>query len=514
MRLVFGLMRAAPRVVLAPGFIWLEEPSLRPAQPAEQAPLASGSEGSQAASPEDASTSTSTSTSISSSPSASATPTPTPTPPVQGASGAEAFRLGVERYLPVRPELVTYISEERARRALMRQRLYQDRLELAEQLAVQGIEQYKELNQLAASRNLERALEHYQAIRYELIAPRRVAQVLLYLALSYIEQDARLPQALRAMRQMIALDPGLVLARGYYADKVVELYEDARRALVADLAQRGPRLEQLEQARDLAQRAGADIVLYGFIVPAQEPGQVTLTLHPYLAQEARFEAPEVMIVEALDDDALREAADRLASRWASCLVWPDPQGVGPAASTGRGALSVSLGMSYASFLRNPRPLEDLFGNFGIGLGARWLITREFGVIGRAQLLLAQRDRSGRLVDEYFPTFRGFFGGELGVELVDRLSISIQLAGDVTHVSDFEVWGDANCIPQESCAEPPVAFNDFGLMLGVNARPALSVRLSDALHATAAASFSYFFYTGQGQGLNFPLGAELNVQYRF
>lgn len=422
------------------------------------------------------------------------------------------FRRVVERHMATRAELISFVSDDQATAALLGQRLYTDRLELAEQLAEQGIQNYKELNQAQAMRNLEKALEQYEAIRYDLIEPQRVANVLLYLALSYIEQDARLPQALRALRQMILLDPSIELKRGYDADKIVDLYEDARRTLQLELTKRGPRIEQLEQARELASRAGADYVIYGVIVPAD--GGYVLTLYPYSAQEGRFELGESLRVSRLDPELIEEVADRLAGRWSSCLAKPEQRVTGPPPSRGRGALSLSLGMSYMSFVKNPRPLEDLFGNYGLGLGARWLITREFGVVGGAQLLIAQRDRSGRIVNEDFPTFRGFLGGELGLELFSDLTLAVQLAGDITHVSEFKVWGDANCIPQNDCGKAPVEFADYGLMLGVNARPMVSYQFHEAVSAQLGASFSYFFYTGAGEDLNFPIGADLGVQYRF
>lgn len=446
------------------------------------------------------------------------------TPAMEGQAQPEASSEGqpsdrahraVERYIASGGgQTLALVPAEQAQEALLGQRLYADRLELAEQFAQQGIQSYKELNQALATRSLEKALEQYEAIRYDLIAPRRVAQVLLYLALSYVEQDAKLPQALRAIRQMILLDPSLVLRRGYDADKIVDLYEDARRTLLDELKLRGPRLEQLEQAREFARLVGADYVLYGVVIPKDDGGGYTLSLYAYNSAEGRFELGESGALERLDAATVEDAADRAISRWVSCKIEPEGAEAGPPRSRGRGALSVSLGVSYMSFFKNPRPLEDLFGNYGLGLGARWLITREFGVVGGAQLLIAQRDRSGRIVDEDFPTFRGFVGGELGFELFDDLTLAIQLSGDITHVSTFEVWGDANCIPREDCAEGPVVFDGYGLMLGVNTRPSVSYQLHEALSAQLAANFSYFFYTGQGADLNFPLGADLGLQYRF
>ena len=51
------------------------------------------------------------------------------------------------------------------------------------------------------------------------------------------------------------------------------------------------------------------------------------------------------------------------------------------------------------------------------------------------------------------------------------------------------------------------------MLGVNARPSISYRLDRSLELIARASGSYFFLAG-GSELNFPLGADLGLEYRF
>ena len=240
-----------------------------------------------------------------------------------------------------------------------------------------------------------------------------------------------------------------------------------------------------------------------------------MLLFPYVASEDAFDATERVLVAIPTSQALADAVDRLMSRHASCLREPViTQSPVVAPSQGRSPLSIRAAMSYASFLRHPTTLDVPFGNYGLRLGAQWLLTRDFGLVSSVQILISQSQYSGLVATENFPTLRGFLGAELGYTL-GRWRASMQVTGDITHVSEFSVWGNVTCVTRPGCSPESdlITYDSYGLMLGVNARPSVSYQLDRSLELVANASASYFFLSGDGE-LNFPLGADLGLQYRF
>lgn len=423
------------------------------------------------------------------------------------------FRQSITSYVANHTELFTPISDANMRLRLNGQKLFKDRLDLAVSLAKEGIQSYRAQKFPEATDRLEKALKQYDAIHYDLVSPRAVARVILYLSLVYLEQNTKLPQTMALMRRMITLDPSLEIKRGYYADKVVDVYELQRRTILREMKQERPGLEFAEQARFLASRAKADVVLMGFVRPGDDTGYV-VSLYVYRTKDARFERGESIAVSSLDAKTLQAAGDRLMSRYASCFHEPARITVGPAPSKGRSPLSISVRYAYATFLTYPAEILDTYDNIGMGIGARWLLTQEFGVVGGVDVLFGQQDRSNFTITKNHPLYRGFLGGELGLDFY-RLRLSMQLTGEVTHMADFEIWGSVNCVAQPDCGDQSrTKYDTYGLMLGFNARPVLSVSILDSLQAFGAANISFFFFTGEESEFNFPLGGELGLQYRF
>lgn len=422
------------------------------------------------------------------------------------------LRQSVTSYLATHKSTFNLVPDAQLRRRLLKQKLFKDRLELATSLATEGIQSYREQKFAQAITRLEKALKQYDAINYDVIGPRVVARMILYLALSYMEQDVKLPQTMVLIRRMIVLDPTLVLKKGYYADKIVDIYEQQRRTLMREMAQQRPGLELVERARFLSQVTGADAVVMGFVRP--NDNQFTVSLYVYLTRESRFERGESVTISSLEANVLRMAGDRLMSRYATCFQRPVRITVGPAPSRGKSPFSLSLRFAYATFLIFPERIEDTYDNVGMGIGMRWLLTKEFGMVGGVDVLFGRKDRSDYTINDYHPLYRGFFGGELGIELW-RLRLSMQLAGEVSHMADFQIWGNKECAKKPDCGDPRrINYDTYGLMLGLNARPMVSLKMLDSLKMFGAVNTTFFFYTGEEREFNFPLGGELGLEYRF
>lgn len=410
---------------------------------------------------------------------------------------------------------VSYLDGAQLRAGVTSQPGYISGVDRAREQAELGLERYKELDTKAAIPLLERALERYRATRHELVSPQEVADVLLYLTLSTLE-EAQSARPLEWMRALVLLDPERALQKGYYPDSVVEFYQVARANVLRELRQRGPGVEAIEDAAALSSLLKLD-GLYYIAVYSQEDGRYQVAMYAYDSSARRFDAAEVITLDQLTSESLSSASGELIARFMPCLISPEqaPRLDPIQPSTGQSAWSVELHMAYASFLRYPSPIQTPYGNYGLGMGVRWRLTEEFGLIGRAQVLIAQRDRNGLLFTEDFSTLRAFLGGELAITLWSYLTLGMQITLDMTRVNDFEVW------PLPGCAANPldprcnrIVYDDIDIMLGTNARPFASLRIYDSLSLFIGGSVSYYFFSRSSVNMNFPVSIEGGMQYRF
>lgn len=425
----------------------------------------------------------------------------------------EALRAGFSSYIRSASESFTLIEARDLEARLKARPLFEGTVALAEQWAQMGLESYKRLHTSEAIAQFERALENYDVLRYGMLAPSDLAELLLYLSLSYLEEGSNVVRPLELMKEMIALDPSKVLRAGYYPEYIVHFYDNARNALLQDLLEGGPKPAM---ALELAELVDADYVLYAFVL-ATRSGPPRLLTYLYAVADQEFLEPEVQLLDGLYLESLNEAASRVMSRYRACIFEPEPEAptlVAP--SRGDGPLSIQIQGAYASFLRYPSPIESTFGNYGISIGATFLLTREFGLTGRLQILNSIRDYNGILRDD-FTTIRGLVGSQL-VWSFGPLSFGMDTSVELTSVGPIRAFGDKNCIPAPEILCPDgrntVVLDQHGALIGVNLRPQLSYGLARSFQLVASTSVSYFFYPLTDRILNFPLSTEFGVQYRF
>lgn len=440
------------------------------------------------------------------------------------------MRRGVSDYLRAHDRLFDFIGPGEMRRLIRKgnEQNHDIVLNVARSRASKGIEAYKKLEIGEALDELNEAFGFFtNTIPHHLLEPAEVAEVALYLGLSRLELEGNDPNVAEAFETMILLDPSIELAQGIYPERIAETYEVTRRRLVNEISE-GPQPFKRDAA-DLAARTSADLVLYGVVLPLDD-GRFQVTLFPYVTETRRFDDTLSMVVGDASPDTLAAAGSRLVSQYASCLVEPAVEEFKDPAPPSRGEspLSVHINFSYLAYQQRPRVLEEPFGNPGLGFGAQWLLTRDFGLVSGMQFVLAQQTESGEFnsadpdaqgFQNQPTTVRGFVGAELGYT-ARRFRLALQLSMDLTHVSSFEVAGDKWCV--EGLAEPSVCspasferFDDFRFMMGINARPALSYRLYRSVDLLLMGSGSYYFLTAGGRrDLNFPLSVESGLRYRF
>ncbi len=434
---------------------------------------------------------------------------------------------GALDYAANHPELFALISPERfGERLSERDDLnFEQNLKLARGFLSFGLEKYKALELEPAIRYLEQARAAYAQIHYEYVSPEEVADVLLYLALSYLEQGDQPTRVVNLFQEMILILPTRDLEPGYYTESVVTAFRDARAALVREIEQRGLPLVLTESAPEIARLTGADTLVFGFVLPNGED-RWRVRMFFWSRETRRVEQSDAMDVPSLDAKMLENASNMIMARYADCLREPPEQGTDPIEpARGTSPVSVDLNFSYGTFLQFPQlrswPYREEddgtlrhFGNYGVNIGLQWALRREFKVVSRFQLLTSQRDYSGLLAEPGdVLTLRGLIGGELGLRF-SRFRGALQIAADFTHLSDFRLRRDLGC--GNSCNDLSFDnYTDYDLLFGLNASPSLSYSLYRTVELVAMTSLSYYIAsTSASNEVNFPWSSELGFRYRF
>jgi hypothetical protein len=393
-------------------------------------------------------------------------------------------------------------------------------LNYAKLAANSGMKAYKALETAQAVDNLETAREEFDYLYFDLLEPQRVAQVSLYLALSYLEQEKQTLELVRQFQRMMLLDPRQKIRSGLYPEDVVEAYESAREYLIDELRTEGP---DRSDARRIARFARTDYVAFVYSFPApRERQEVMMWL--YSVDEERFLKPESILLEDPDEADYREASNRLMSRFIPCCLRVPEDDSGVRSASGQSPFSLQVEFAYASFLRFPPPVHperqgfppdrrSLFGNAGIGIHGEYLLTREFGVMVGFQILSSITDFNGRLRED-FTTLRAFGGADLGVE-VGNFNFGASFSLEFAHLDDFTAWEDESCVVRNDCGPSAYrTFDDFDFLMGVNARPRIIWRFFQTYHAIASVDLTYYFVPLSGNDLNLPLTTQIGVLYRF
>ena len=426
---------------------------------------------------------------------------------------SEAYRQGVRRYLANHDAAYRVVTPEAVREKLRSQPVFAETLGVAEDWAKLGVENYKHLRTEDAIRQLENAIEKYGSIDYQYVDPERVAEVAMYLALSYLNQGDNAARPLALMKRMIRLDPDRVLRKGFYPDKIANFYASARQDALRRLQREGP---PAERARALAELMEADLVVFGTVVPRGD-GRHQARLFVYSVPDEGFVEPETVGIGAETAEAFRGAGNRLMSRVTPCVYEPTDTGDSETIvdSQGEGPLSIQLNFTYASFLRYPESISKPFGNIGLSMDTHLLLTEEFGLRFGIGVMRSLRDYSGRIV-EHLNTVRAQVGPDLAVD-IGQFNVGLSVGLEGANISPFVVCKELNepaqetgC-PNESDRE---TYDDLAFLLGANVRPRLRMRLFDTFDVTTGAGYTFYFVPFTGQPLNSPVSGHVGIQYRF
>ncbi len=369
-----------------------------------------------------------------------------------------------------------------------------------------------------AEGHLLEAARLLEKVKADLLFPSDLAQVYEHLAIVYDEErsrDGESPDL--AARQndvllkMIRLEPARVLVYPFYSDSLERAWRAARQDV---LLSREAGADEPDRAR--ARRSGAlvnaDIVLWGYAV--QTGPSVTLTLHMLRRDtgEPLFFEPE-RITLSQDPDAQIERADRLASRFAACiepLPTPRPQ----PADQEKGRFYLDSSFAYLAFLRT-RPIDVFFNNFGFSLSGQYMLSENFALSSRINLMTGGVDANGHL-REGFGSIRTFFGGTYALRIgIVRPFIGFSLEAD--RLAEFSMTTNFFCkinVNAPGCDPNDIIVQRPGWLVGVNSQIGASLRLYRELFMTASGNFAFYVLPLSDPAVDLPLGFDFGLQYRF
>ena len=195
---------------------------------------------------------------------------------------------------------------------------------------------YENLNHRLAAKMLEKALSQYASIDFHLVKPEQVADVLLLLGKTRLEQGME-TEGERLFRQAFELQPTIKLRPDFEHPNTVTVLSRARRSFLT-------RAPDRPAALGTASMRGARVYIHGRLI------QSRLELVIRSNNGIRIE------VEPIDNN-LDSAISRIASRIIDCLPLKDQVALAP--SVFKSTVGVGLGASlYSSSPVGPFPIFD------------------------------------------------------------------------------------------------------------------------------------------------------------
>ncbi len=382
-----------------------------------------------------------------------------------------------------------------------------------------GQAHFFDLNMGAAIETLSRVVRDYDEGLGEWVVRDEFAMAYQYLAYAYIERSATegvaesedILLARQAFQGMVRLAPHIVL----YADRQpmerVRVYEEARANFLASSALR---MTAIEKARKAALLLDVDLLLVPRVVQDAR-GVLFVEIDVYDRGSDSLESSEALWAEAGAELSLGlvAAAEAYVSRLAACA---HPRTLPPrAAEAGQaGRFYLDTGFGYFVFLE--APTSYAFDNIGAFFRATYMATEHFFVTGYFGLAFSGNDREGDLLAT-FNTFRGALSVGVSMDFdwirpffSSGLEVASTTGFSVTHATVCKTYGvnDRECPPSAVQGYAPASSVGLSSSLGVN------VGL-DPVFFVAGATFSFsVFPLDSGTALNFPVGFDVGVQYRF
>lgn len=372
-----------------------------------------------------------------------------------------------------------------------------------------GIELYRSIRLRNAIDALEKGIEAARSEYLDVVDPKLLSDLYLYLGLSYLEEGSS-ALAHVAFKNLFFVRPGRVFLKGYFPVQA----EQAIRAAAVDFVRTFPKdwpLGSAARTSRFARSTGARQVVYVFLVRWEGGSRVAVKVmgpsgrDGAIAEEFGDEFPL-----KTGDDA-RERLSRTLSAWLACTDLPsrvEPESERP-------DFYMDTSGAYSLFLKYPT--RNVFHNAGFGVGLSYQILENLDFFTRLNLFTSFPDKFNDLVSGY-TAFRAILGvghtlrGDWG-----RMFVHTGL--DFHYLSDFASSTDPNCklfgVDSGFCAASEVKHLPYRFLGGISVTLGANVTISGPIYLLIQAGVTaYFFPAGLEAPLNYPLTAEIGLGYAF
>lgn len=362
-----------------------------------------------------------------------------------------------------------------------------------------------------AERNLREATEAYEQVEAPVFFPDEVARAYEYLGLIYASQDRR-EEAVEVFVRMLELDPTRVLIHPFYFEATEARFREARAQLLAS-REGGPNEKDRGVLRRLGEAVDASIVMTAYVVQTGDKTELVLFAFRRDGQQETF-LPIQRIELSGDPIVDRERANRLASRIAACVEpLPVPEPEPP--DSDKGHIYLDSTFSYYFFFVTDTGAS--FPNLGLAIDGSYLLTDNFALVARVNFLTAGDDPSGEQLTD-FTTVRLSLGGGFSFRLANGyVRPYLNITGEAANFGRFERTTSFFCKvnPEGSPCDPDDIVSEApGWLYGAATRAGVSFKLYRGLHATVGGGLSFYFIPRDLPALNFPLGFDSGLEYRF
>ena len=135
---------------------------------------------------------------------------------------------------------------------------------------------------------------------------------------------------------------------------------------------------------------------------------------------------------------------------------------------------------------------------------------------RVNFLTTGDDTSGEQLTE-FTSVRTFAGAGFSLRFFGWLRPFVNFAMEASNIGDFERTTSFFCkVNKDSpdCKSSDIISESPGWLLGANTHMGVSTRVYKELHVVASGGVSFYFFPRSEPAINFPLGFDLGLEYRF
>lgn len=295
-----------------------------------------------------------------------------------------------------------------------------------------GMDLFKNLRVTDAIPHLEQAHAALKDAHYSLLAPYKMATLLLTLAQCQLEEKLGHLAHIK-LKEMFFRSPRKRFKQGFYSNT----FEQALKSALVDFVATYPKGNPLGSMAGLDRFVNdidVDSLVYAYLVSGNDGPQIMVRVYDRESRNFSYRSTLPSAGHAND----LERIDRFVSRWATCLPTHVGLPKGPQSFPSR--FFIDTNFSYSLFLKDPT--RRVFHNLGMGLSAEWQFAQSLGVFGQINMYTSIQDPDRDLKDSV-SSVRVVAGLSFAIDQ-DWWRIFLRLGFDVHVPGSFTITTDAHC----------------------------------------------------------------------